>query len=418
MRNCPRLHANKLMRACCLAIFLVASLAGGAAERVTASGKVVDSDGKPIEHAAVLVYSAGVKKGFNLFCPTCYLDCGKRTFTAADGTYSIAGLNADLLFNLLVARDGYSTTFVNEVDPQKGPAKSAVLKKRSAPENPAQIVRGKVVDSHGEPVPDALVEQQGAIFGDGGQSYGYPGWIDLIAVTNPQGEFELAHKKPLAAAIVQVSPRGMAAKLATIPTGPSPSTITVMEGATIRGRLMLDGKPVAHAEVGLTTHTRNSGEVLPEMRIGTDDKGRFELTNVTAGRIWYLYGKMESLAPRDLVAETIECATKDDGQIVNVGDIPVKPAFTLRGKITLSDGKPIPPDMRVSIGADRGSDSQTVVLSPDGTFEFKGLSRGVYDLWPSVKGYRPHLAQSTEILVAADSASQSLLLDPTPPKKP
>jgi hypothetical protein len=28
-----------------------------------------------------MVYSAGVKKGFDLFCPTCYVDCGKRAVT-------------------------------------------------------------------------------------------------------------------------------------------------------------------------------------------------------------------------------------------------------------------------------------------------------------------------------------------------
>jgi hypothetical protein len=146
-----------------------------AAERVTATGKVVDSDGTPIEHAAVLVYSAGVRKGFDLFCPTCYVDCGKRTFTGSDGTYRIAGLSADLVFNLLIVGEGYGASFVNKVDPQKGP-------------------RGRVVDLHGNPVRDALVEQQGAIFGQG-RSFGSAGWVDLVSVTNGQGEFEIAHTK-------------------------------------------------------------------------------------------------------------------------------------------------------------------------------------------------------------------------------
>jgi hypothetical protein len=216
---------------------------------------------------------------------------------------------------------------------------------------------------------------------------------------------------------VKVSPRGMAGKPATIPTGTVPRTITVTEGATIRGRLMQDGKPVAHAEIGLTTHSRNMNDFLPEVRIGTDEEGRFELTNVTAGRIWYLYGKMESPAPRGLASDAVLCATKDDGQIVNVGDIPVKPAFTLRGKVTLSDGKPIPPDMHVNIGADRGSDTQTAIIAPDGQFEFKGLVHGAYDLWASVKGYQAHGSQPTEILIEGDSADQELLLDPVASKK-
>jgi hypothetical protein len=61
------------MRSLALSLLVTASLfyagVAVAAERVTAVGKVVDADGNAIEHAAVLVYSAGVKKGFSLFCP-------------------------------------------------------------------------------------------------------------------------------------------------------------------------------------------------------------------------------------------------------------------------------------------------------------------------------------------------------------
>jgi protocatechuate 3,4-dioxygenase beta subunit len=56
-----------------------------AAERATATGNVTDATGKPLEHAAVLVYEAHVKKGYSIYCPTCWVDCGKRAFTDAEG---------------------------------------------------------------------------------------------------------------------------------------------------------------------------------------------------------------------------------------------------------------------------------------------------------------------------------------------
>jgi hypothetical protein len=404
------------MRSLGLTVFLAAlvvSCAGGAfaEDRAKAVGKVLDANGNAIEHAAVVVYSAGVRKGFSIFCPTCYVDCGKRTFTGADGAYTIAGLDPDLVFNFLIVREGYNATFVRKVDPGTGPVETAILQKRTSPENPSQIVQGRVVDVRGAPVRDALVEQRGAISGKR-RSFGDTGWIDLIATTNNQGEFEIAYSKPLEAAIVQVSPRGMAAKIATVSTGADRKTITVTEGATIRGRLLQNGKPVAQAEMGLTTHSQNAEDYLSEVRIGTDEDGRFALTNLPPNRIWYLYAKMEALAPRGLSAEIIECATKGDGQDVDVGDIPIKPGYTLRGRILLSDGKLIPPDMRITVSADRASDSQTLMLAPDGRFEFSGLARGVYGLAPSVKGYEWRDNQSTELLIEGDVSNLAVLLQP------
>jgi hypothetical protein len=204
----------------------------------------------------------------------------------------------------------------------------------------------------------------------------------------------------------------MAPRLVTISAGADRKIITVTDGATVRGRLLQNGKPVAQAEIGVSTHSRRAGEGFPEMRIGTDIDGRFAITNIPSGRIWYLYAKMESLAPRGLSAEVVEFATKDDGQDVNVGDIPVRPAYTLRSQVVLSDRKSIPPDMRINLFADRVPDSQTLILSPDGFFEFKGLAPGVYGLGPSVKGYEPMDTQSMEFLIQGDVSSLNLLLRP------
>lgn len=394
-------------------ILITVLLSAGAlgSDRVTATGKVLDSDGNGIDHATVLVYSADVKKGFSIFCPTCYVDCGKRTFTGADGAYRITGLNSDLVFNFLIVREGYSTTFLNRVDPQKGLVETAILKKRNVPENSAQILRGKVVDAKGIPVRDALVEQQGAILGQT-QSFGPTGWIDQIASTNEQGEFEIAYKKPLDAAIVLVSPRAMAPTIATLPSGLERTPITVTEGATIRGRLVHNGKPVAQTEVAVVPHSRTMNKKFPEVRIGTGDDGRFAITNIPPRRIWFAYAKMESLAQHGLSAEIIECATNADGQDVNVGDILVKRGYSLRGRVVLIDKKQIPSDMRISLFADRVPDSQTLMLEPDGVFEFKGLTRGVYSLLPSVKGYDVTDARSEELLIEGPVNNFKILLAP------
>src|SRR3954453_21951356 len=124
-----------------------AALAQTPADRsATVTGKVSTADGKPVEHATVLVYEAGVKKGYSIYCPTCWVDCGKHTFTDADGNYQITGLNHDLIFTLLVVREGYSAAYVKKVNPENGPAKTAVLKMRPPIDDLSKVVRGQVVD--------------------------------------------------------------------------------------------------------------------------------------------------------------------------------------------------------------------------------------------------------------------------------
>ena len=400
-----------------LPLLIVLAAACWAEERATIMGKVADAAGKPVEHATVMVYEAGVKKGYSAYCPTCWADCGKRTLTDAEGAFSIPGLSGDLSFTLLVVRDGYSPTYVKKVDPAKGPAETALLKPRTTIEDPSQIVRGLVVNAHGDPVKDAVVEQEGVTYrgpdGRTGTRFGPLDWVDQIAVTNDKGEFEIAYSKPAIQMILAVKPRGMASKLFTFPTGAERHQMVVTDGAVVRGRLVLpDGSPVPNAEVGLMTHSRRSGTTLPEVRIGTKEDGTFAITNVPPGRIWVLYPKMESLAARGVGGSLVACETKDDGQEVDAGDIVIRPAHTLRGKVVLSDGKPIPPDMRVTLGADMAWDNQVNVISSDGTFEFRGVPAGVYSLGPAVRGYRAGDGFGIEVLVKGDMSDIVIRMEP------
>ncbi len=211
----------------------------------------------------------------------------------------------------------------------------------------------------------------------------------------------MAFSKPAVQMILQVTPRGMAPKITTAVTGAERTTITVTDGALIRGRLMYDGKPVANAEVGITTHSRLSGSMYNEVRIGTKEDGTFIITGVPAGRIWMLYPKMEALTAQNIGGDAVPFETKDDGEDVNVGTIELKAAYALRGKVVLTDGKPLPPDMHVTVSADEAWDSQTVTIDADGKFEVRGLPAGVFSINAGVRGYHAP-ERVTEVLVNHD----------------
>jgi len=378
-----------------LVVFLIWTGANSfAADTATLTGRVTDAAGKPLAHATVIVYHAGVKKGYSTFCPGCYADCGKRTITDASGAFTIQGLNRDLWFELLAVHDGYTPSFVEQVDPSKGEA-TAVLSARAPVDDPSRVVRGRVLDSHGAPMRDAVVTPEGILRArDSAAMYGMIQGLDPIAVTNQKGEFEIAYTEPMSKAALMVEARAMAPKFVILPAGPERQTVTVSEGAVIRGRLVQNGKPVAGADIGLIPRESRSGggnlavsgSFYDEMRIGTQEDGSFVFANAPAPEHWYLYGRMESLAARG-ATDSIECATTRDNQEVNLGEVQVKHAYRLQGKVLLSDGKQVPEGMRVDIISRRTRDHQSTLISADGHFAFAGLALGDYLLFASVRGY-------------------------------
>jgi uncharacterized GH25 family protein len=403
-----------------IAILIFAVSAAFAAERVTLTGTVTDSLGKPLEDATVMVYHAGVKTGYSAFCPSCYVDCGKRTVTDRTGSFTIKSLAPDLWFELLVVRDGYTPTFVKKVDPSKGPAGTAALARRAVVDDPDRVVRGRVVDTGGQPVRAAVVEPLG-IYAAPEDSlwFGTIEGLEPVAVTNPKGEFELAYSKKATGMVLRVEARTMATKVVAVPTGAERKSIAVSEGAVVRGRLMNHGKPVAGAELGLiprntggfSSKFKISGDPYEEIRIGTQDDGSFVITNVPAPVNWYGYGKMESIGGLG-ATDHMKCATVRDGEEVDVGDIEIHPGHRLRGKVTLSDGAVIADGMRVTVTSEGGTgDSQTVLIGRDGHFEFVSLPTGDYQIFASVRGYESGANQDASTTVDRDVDGFIIKLD-------
>ena len=371
-----------------------------AESRATLTGKVVDAAGKPLAHAVVMVYQGSVKHGYSTSCPTCYVDCGKRAITAADGSYKISGLSADLKFTILTVMNGFFPQLTNSVDPLAGPASVITLKSREPINDPQRVIRARVIDARGRPLRDAVVQPQGILFNDEKQrriaSYGTIAGLDLIAVTNEKGIFEIAYNRPAIEVLILVEARGFAPKLFNhIPPGLDVKNLKVSSGATLRGRLIDNGKPVGSALMGLMARKRSMGAELKldgdpysEMRVGTKPDGTFEFTNVPDSVKWYVYGKMESIRGSGATGP-VECVTKKDGDDVSVGDIQIKPGFKLRGKVILSDGKPIPDGMRVSIYSEKSQDAKTMMLGSNGSFEFTGIVPDKYEVFASVRGYQP-----------------------------
>jgi hypothetical protein len=230
--------------------------------------------------------------------------------------------------------------------------------------------------------------------------------------------------------MLKVEARGMATKLISLSTGTERKTVTLSDGAVIRGRLVNHGKPVAGAEVGLIARDRGGyganlkiiGNPYEEVRIGTQEDGTFVITNVPAPVDWYVYGKMESIATLG-AADPVECTTARDLQEIDAGDIQIHPGHRLRGKVTLSDSAAIADGMRVSISSGRAFDTQTAIIGSDGHFEFAGLATGPYEIFTSVRGYRldpnklKKYQRALETTVDRDIDDFAITLEPMPTRR-
>jgi hypothetical protein len=376
-----------------MALWFATSAIALGSQPLTISGRVVDSSGKPLGNATVMVYYAGVKTGYSTFCPSCYADCGKRTTTDTAGFYTIGKLNSDLWFELLVVRDGYAPTFIKVMDSSHGAAPTAVLSLRTPIADPTRAVKGHVVDGQGNAVPDAVVKSEGIEIDKGSMIGTVPG-LDPLAVTNKNGDFELVYTGPAKRMLLSIEARTLAPKFVVLATGPNRQAVELSKGATIRGRLVEGNKPVGHAEIGLVAQVRGGfgpqltivGTPYAEVRIGTQEDGTFAISNVPTQIQWYVYAKMESVANRGSTEPRPFATTRPD-EIDDIGDIQLRSGYSFEGKIILSDGKSIPDGMRIIITSERVGDNQASILDRSGHFRFLSLPEGKYSISPAVRGY-------------------------------
>lgn len=371
-------------------------------DSATINGTIVDDSGQPAKDATVFVYSARLKQGFAIVCPTCWIDCGKRADTDTQGRFTITGLSPALKFRLLVVKDGFTATAKGGVDPAQGPLPPIKITPRASSPSDSETVRGRVTDVAGNPVAGALIEPVVAIEPGGGMSMGMS-WMDPLAATNASGEFEIVSTKPVEKVMLKISPRALAAKLVTVPPGPAINSVILTEGATIIGRLVApNGAPISDAELVLISHEIASEQSFNEMRVGTDKDGSFAFTNVPARRVWGIYPTIESLQGRNLTAGLHLCEVIADRQVVNVGKLTLRPGFSVSGKIILVDRKDVPPGMHVTITPDWTVYNRLTSIAADGTFEIKALAPDVYSLNVGINGYTPTASSPKRLLVESD----------------
>jgi uncharacterized GH25 family protein len=375
----------------------------GIADRPDLVGRVITADDQPLAGAHVMIDSAAVRQGTSPLCPSCYADCRKRGESDKDGRFRIASVDPELIFNVLVVADGFQPTIARKADPAKKPVEVVLSKLDLEKLDPKRVLRGVVFDPAGKPLPGARISARNFIT----TAYsGYsPNIFDPVAVTNFRGEFVLTSKSQITEADLLVEGNGVAPRI--VPgrkPEANPQSIRMTAGATLSGRFVREGKPVAGAIVGLVQANRGLFNYLGDTSIGTDENGRFTFLNVHPNDDYFVYGLIGAIKGGGAVeAKAVRLAA--EGATTDVGDLPVVRGHRIKGQVVLSDGKPIPPKTRLMVSREHAWDSTRVELDTDGRFEISGLPTERYTLNVSLRGY--HLSSKNH---SVDSQNPSRLV--------
>jgi hypothetical protein len=361
----------------------------GAAIGTDLSGRVVDFNNRPLSGATVLVSTAAPREGVAVFCPSCYLDCGRTATTDADGQFTFTGLDPTLVFRLVATAKGHRSRVSDRIDPLTDRAQIA-LEPLPTDLTPDRVVRGRVVDAAGKPIVGAQIEPFGCQTANRRWWGSLPG-VDSVSITNEKGEFIITAAEPAEAFDLEVrSPRHAAKRFGLRETG-TEHELAVEDGVIVRGRLLRDGKPLAGVSVGLVQCDRSSDNFLGEYQIGTREDGSFELPFVPPNDDFYIYTTMESM--KGAGALPLKRVTiGESGTINDLGDLQIGPAHILSGRIVKTDDAALREPIQLLLSREGAWDSQRAMVSGDGAFRFENVpEQEPVTFTARIPGY--HLAQ-------------------------
>ena len=344
--------------------------------------------GQPIANATVFIFTAGPKVGTSTFCPSCYADCRKSAKTDPQGDFKIESLDPQLIFRILVVAKGCAPKFVAKVAPDSGPVYVTLQRVDLVEATPDRSLHGRVVDPDGKPVVGAVVESHGVRRkNDAGTMWVQLPGVDPLAVTDERGEFLLTARDPFVSLDVRVEARGFAKKqFSNLASGAAPHTLTLTEGATVKGRVLWQGKPLAGVSVGMVSVDRGVENFTGNFEIGTDSEGRFAFLNLPANVDYFIYGLMNTVRNYGAIAIR-NLHVGADATVVDAGDLPVEPAQRLAGRVVCSDGHSVPTATRLLISRQRAWDSIQVQLDEDGRFDVQGMPKETVSLTARLPGY-------------------------------
>jgi len=391
------------------------------------TGRVSTAAGTPLAGARVDIATAAPKIGRGLFCPSCYLDCQKSATTDETGTFHLNDLSEQLKFRLVVSVGGYKTFQSKLLDPADGPV-DFVLEDFPKNVDPSRIVAGVIEDPQGNPVAGALVEPHGAKT-DKRRWWGLVKGVDP-AVSNAKGEFTILLPESMLALDVDITRHGFCGeRLQLMEPGVEPAEIAMRVGASVVGRLVENGQPVAGLNIAVVQLDRGTDDSIFVEAIGavSDQDGRFEFRNLPPDQRYCIYSvvgeakrspsKQTNTSSVSRILTVKKFSVPATGESRDVGNLEVAKSISIRGQIKHVDGKALPQNLKLSLGREPAWDLISIPVSSDGSFEIIDLPPETYEISIRRQGLvvvgkdiNRHLLSPTSIGIRATESITDLII--------
>lgn len=350
------------------------------------AGRVVDEDEKPIAGAVVVIDTGRPRRGPSLLCPSCYPECSKRVTTEADGTFKLDQLSDTTLFSLAAGASNYQAEVTSHYDPLKENDIEIVLKRLSKEDGQLNI-EGTVVDLDNQPLSNAKIEVRHAR--DGNRGYGGGDDITSLTLSDDAGKFRLVARKAFTEVQLRASLNGFAPSEAVwLATKPDPLTIRIGSGATLLGRLVHDGKPLANVEVGIVQETRFLGNIVTPFEVITDDDGIFRFEHLPPKLDYAIYTTTNQQAKVVLPVSIV--TVPNDRQTADLGDVPTQKPRGLTITVKTDDGSDLPEHSYAMVGREKAWKSSKLSLPQvdSATVMLNDVGSEAFQVWPYIPGYR------------------------------
>jgi hypothetical protein len=239
------------------------------------TGLITIPDGNP-SHAIILIEHARSKS----LDSSPYPNVPGPVQTDGHGHFTIQSLDADWRYFGYVIAFGCKLNQFLDVDPAAGPLNISLETIHHTSAAPGTVLRGRVIDLNGQPVPGAVIHMQEVTRND--TMYFQPIDIDCYSICDDAGNFNVYAKMPFTDAGGAIEAPGFSIGLFErwTPVGASNANdapgfttglsnrwapndvdheLALVEGASLQGRLVYAGKPVPNAEVCLDHFGAESG---------------------------------------------------------------------------------------------------------------------------------------------------------------